>query len=637
MFMFLGAIKNMLKYLLALLLCFFNVCFAGMTFDADADSSDFSVGVIPRSALDYSGVDPVPLVSLVFDDGYRADCESLYSVTYANLETLVARGLVSSDTFDVMPLCVPVRWGTVVAEDDDYITPDMMKKYVASGWELMGHDNILTPEGASVFFNNTYYVRGGWNTLYSWNGWGNSTSAVLDSFEAEFLVALDSLGKYVGDRIHSWAYPLSKSSPTYQYFISKHFRQGILPGSRVSSNNRPANPTTKIMQPTIKPSAATAETERLITYGGKMQSGIKGFSVLPRWSWENDASSKEELQHIINAAIDMNAWVVLYGHDPMTDHNSVDYMEDYWDGGGDSGAWNFGFKGFMYWLDSLRAEGLIDVVTVNEGADRVLRSPIKPGAEWLRILDWPNSDSSAAPQIGAGATSEGYIPNGFWHWTQVGGDDDSYEAIWAYGEDNDCPRVLADSGWGGFDEMLLADSMAGTTGQSRIVKILPTDHWANFSFYARIDTSVQGFVSYESLNVYINQYSLPYHANYGNDIDSLLQQTDNVLQVGSFLRTDSSDDDTVSCMTYATAPSSGFWSKNTFHTMNATSNEKSNYYRVFDLWFYVFPQQDYTTIRFRFNNNGAGDKIGWSGNKSEYRISCMRLVTYPSRNYSRWR
>jgi len=227
-----------------------------------------------------------------------------------------------------------------------------------AGWEIAGHATGKT-QGWLVENDITkLHYRG-----------------CADSFHSEvgecYQLLADTLGFW---DIKTWVYPNGFWSPDYARVVGEYYRYGIVVGSTIDTRR----------SHTIPLSIDQA-------YGWDIDRGALGYGAIfdplnvPRVTNKlTRAALYEDIHETINA---WGAGQIFMAHAPCSTRTSGCTLND---------ELSYPWYWLIATLDTLRAEGLCEVVTAGELLDRLCSRPIAPGANWIdgRMKD---ADGDGAP------------------------------------------------------------------------------------------------------------------------------------------------------------------------------------------------------------------------------------------------
>jgi hypothetical protein len=598
--------KSVISVFLCLAICC-SCCFASIEIDRKGHG-DFVDGSIGFDRFSFDGIEPVPMVSFVFEGGFKADIDSFIEDSQSLYDHFSSSATASF--YDApMTATTILRIGRVQFPEGKFVDSSFAYELAnIRKWDV----------GASGFYSSNDSVVLGGVKLTGFGEWyvdslfslGGGEAWNVDSIGRDVFLSYDILADVIGkENVRTWSYPDSGYSPEIAAVVGRHFDYGVLPTSGDVEDNLYENISTLGVVLT-----GDSDGDCLLFYGGRPDLCSKKL-VLPMKSWD---LTKVELQKILNYAIDLNAWIIFYGNDPYSldlDANSF------------SGAWTTRFYNVMHWVDSLRSIGKMDVVTVAEGADRLFSKDIRAGADWFRNQTWSNTDSINAPQLevgGEAAADPNWTCDGF-----VFVSNDTFPGHSTIDTSTNFPRFSSDLDRGWLREYEIMLSEHSDTEPFRIVKVLPGNSFANVQFTVRVDTTVEADATDETFDVYVSQYSLPVDGRYSANPDSIIQYSlDGSALINSgkvFLSSSIDTAITTSDKGYDIDGYDTFWADNALFERNIVQGGGTKYHhKKFSLWFYVWPEQSFTSIYIKPST------IGIDGYKTEFRVGSLRILTYPT-------
>ena len=461
---------------------------------------NISRGEISLTKLAAEGVEPIPLVAFAWDDGRKADMESLFVLT----ESLEVEFGID------FPMGIAVEAGKL-PETVGRVNVSDIQRYFAGGWEIMGHGyySSNTVIGGSAWFDQDSLDAGGWR-----GDWSTSKFTIED-IEADLCSTKVTLERIIGDgNVRAWCYPNSGTSPAYANLVAKYYEYGFL--------NEFAYDAVAGSQWTVGKYMHNAKGAQIVPYGAR--DGYNRSSTNTRYSYTNGL---DDIGLMVRLCIAANAGVVFTGHSPFTVGST--------DGLPSGGMTTLRIKRAIRWMAQLAAEGEILILSPSDLLDRTTKFPIKDGASWFRNQDWSGSANAVWQYIdgeslyveddddtiawAAGSTGAGYIPNGFSHASTV-----ALMRPSCYNSGG-WPRVSRGTGWGASDELLMHENFVWDQALS-FDRNLPADCWANFSFYVRVDTAIINVgtditASQDHIELVIKEYSWADSVSYTGHPDTL--------------------------------------------------------------------------------------------------------------------
>jgi len=308
----------------------------------------------------------IPLVAVSYDDGYRSIVDSVLT-EYHSIDSPFRVYGKSKGRSSFL--------GTA------FVAAFRQTSTVGSGCK-MGKDGWITLRNAGWEIGSHTWDHGQGHSWY--DSLNALKSAPYDSLEWEvaetYKCFVDTLG---WSDVVSFAYPQSFITPVYSEIVGKYFKYGMGSLGKDGDLNFGATQIYEI---------ASSSGGRGISFGGIGYGAVYDPLTIPRLSTSTPtwATFRQDIFDLIDA---WSAGIIVVAHNPI-DHGLCDGdpNDALFAGGGQT------WGDFISLLDTLEADGQIEVVTVKELMERVYSRPISPSANWM---DWKMKD----------ADGDGY-PNG---------------------------------------------------------------------------------------------------------------------------------------------------------------------------------------------------------------------------------